>query len=88
MIIKLIKKIPQQDGLYLVKFSADSTLHLVEIRTESNKKRIIVPDICPFRGLKGKYDTLCINNASKLYFSEFPDIAYWSNEPIEIELDI
>ena len=44
MTIKLINKIPSQDGYYLMKFNPKAGLHLILIQTEFNGVRVLYPD--------------------------------------------
>ena len=78
MKITLTQTIPSQDGYYLIKFSEQGGLHLVLLQTELDGRRVIVPDVCPFKSLRDKKDLKCICKAEHLYFYDFPTICWWS----------
>jgi hypothetical protein len=83
MTVKLIQQIPKQDGYYLVKFSETGGLHLVLVQTEIDGKRVIFPDIFPFKNSRLKKTLKCLSEPYRLNFHEFPVLAWWS-EPISI----
>jgi hypothetical protein len=43
--IKLINKVPEEDGYYLMKFREGGGVHLVLIQTELDGRRVILPDV-------------------------------------------
>jgi len=80
--IKLVQSIPKQAGYYLVRFGKHGGLHLVLIQIQLDGKKVIIPDVCPFKNLRDKKALKCLPKAVELYFNEFPTEAWWSEEPI------
>lgn len=84
MRIKLVQQVPKGDGYYLVKFSPTGGLHLILLQTELDGRRVIISDACPFRHLTEKKDLKCSSQAVHLFFHDFPEKAWWSEEPIYV----
>ena len=79
MNIKLIQKIPQKDGYYLMKFARFGGWHLVMLRTELSSRREILFDSCFSEHDSPQRQEYRIKS---IFIEELPAGSWWSEEPI------
>lgn len=75
MEVKLINRVPEKDGFYLVKMNPTAGLHLVLVQTDLAGHRSMVPDTFSARSV-----TISINEAHNELFQD----ALFSESPITI----